>query len=161
MAARAHDPSLRPSAVPWPPILLAGAIVAALALGHYAPLDWPGTDDMAARSVGIGLGALGLGLVIWAGLTLLRYRTAIFPHHAASHLVTAGPFAFRRNPIYLGEMLMLLGAAELTKNFWFVLITPIFAALITWLAIGPEERHLEAKFGDSGRAYAEKTRRLL
>ena len=83
------------------------------------------------------------------------------PHQAVSHLVTSGPYAWRRNPIYLGEIMMLLGIAELTKNIWFVAFAFVFGGLITWLAILPEERHLEAKFGDAWRAYAQNTRRML
>jgi protein-S-isoprenylcysteine O-methyltransferase Ste14 len=58
-------------------------------------------------------------------------------------------------------VLLLLGAAELTKNVWFVILAPLFAALVTWLAILPEERHLEAKFGDAYRAYKASTRRWI
>ena len=76
-------------------------------------------------------------------------------------LVTDGPFRFRRNPIYLADILILLGLAELTKNIWIVILTPVFAVLMTWLAILPEERHLESRFGDAYRAYKERTRRLL
>ena len=47
----------RPSRIPWPPILLLGAIVAALTLGGLAPLGWPGLDDTPARMVGLAIGA--------------------------------------------------------------------------------------------------------
>ena len=53
------------------------------------------------------------------------------------------------------------GVAELMRNIWLVLLTPVFGILVTWLAIIPEERHLEARFGDAYRAYKERTRRLI
>lgn len=161
MAMSDNDLTRRPSTVPWPPILLAAAVLGALVLGEFAPVAWPGIDDWPARAVGIALGMGGFALTVWAVMTLTRAKTAVLPHHGASHLVTSGPFAWRRNPIYLGDILMLLGAAELTKNIWFVIMATAFGGLVTWLAILPEERHLEAKFGDAWRDYAARTRRIV
>jgi protein-S-isoprenylcysteine O-methyltransferase Ste14 len=155
------DVVTRPSAFPWPPVLLAGAIVAAWYLGRASPLTWPGLDDTPARAVGIGLGVTGLLLVGWAALTLRRHGTTILPDKGAEHLVTDGPYRFRRNPIYLADVLILFGLAELTKNIWFAILAVPFALLVTWLAVLPEERHLEAKFGDAYRAYKAKTRRWI
>jgi protein-S-isoprenylcysteine O-methyltransferase Ste14 len=151
----------RPTGFPWPPLLLAAVIASALLLGRIWPIAWPGVDDLAARIVGWGALLGGLALALWAAMTLRAARTTVLPHRAATRLVTSGPFRFRRNPIYLAEMLILLGLSEPTKNIWFAILTPLFALLITWLAIVPEERHLEARFGQSYRDYKERTRRLL
>ena len=151
----------RPSLFPWPPVLLILVIAGAWGLQRFVPLSWPGTDDLTARIIGIGLGVAGIGLLVWSALTLRRARTTILPHAGASALVTDGPYRFRRNPIYLADMLILLGLAEMTKNVWLVLLTPVFGLLVTWLAILPEERHLEARFGDAYRVYKERTRRLI
>lgn len=150
-----------PARIPWPPILLLGAIAGAIGLGRALPLLWPGVDDAATRLVGRGLGFAGLALLIWSVWTLRRHGTAVRPDRPARTLVTDGPFRFRRNPIYLAHVLILLGVAELTKNVWFALLAVPYAALVTWLAILPEERHLEESFGDAYRAYKERTRRLL
>ena len=151
----------RPSSFPWPPMLLAAAVVGAWWMNRSHPLDWPGLDDLPARIIGLGLGVAGIALFVWAALTLRRANTTILPHAGASTLVTDGPFRWRRNPIYLADILMLLGLAELTKNVWLVILAAVFAVLVTWLAILPEERHLEAKFGDAYRDYKERTRRLF
>ncbi|MEW5964384.1 MAG: isoprenylcysteine carboxylmethyltransferase family protein [Pseudomonadota bacterium] len=153
--------SERPSAIPWPPILLVAAIAAGWALGRQYPLGWPGLDDAPARIVGVGLGLLGVALILWAAITLWRHRTTVLPHKGVSDLVTGGPFRFRRNPIYIGDALILLGLAEMTKNLWMAILVPVFMGLVTWLAILPEERHLEARFGDRWRAYRDSTRRWI
>ena len=57
--------------------------------------------------------------------------------------------------------MILLGLAEVTKNIWFAILAPLFAILVTWLAIIPEERHLEARFGDAYRSYKERSRRWI
>jgi protein-S-isoprenylcysteine O-methyltransferase Ste14 len=135
------DPSFeRPNRIPWPPVLLVGVIAAAIGLRRLLPLTWPGVDDAAARSVGLGIGVVGLFLTVWAVITLMRHKTTVMPDQAATQLV---------------------GVAELTKNIWFVPMGLLFGALVTWLAILPEERHLEARFGEAWRDYASRTRRLL
>lgn len=161
MAEIEVDAARRPSAVPWPPILLALVVMGAWGLGEIAPISWPGTNDTPAHIIGLSFGLAGLALAIWAGITLSHAKTTILPNQGASHLVTGGPYAWRRNPIYLGDMMMLMGVAELTQNIWFVGASVAFGLLVTWLAIIPEERHLEAKFGDAWRDYAARSRRLL
>lgn len=151
----------RPSSVPWPPLLFGAAIAAAIALQRVFPLTWPGVDDLAAQTIGLSAGAVGIGLIVWAIVTMVRSKTTVMPHKGSSVLVTSGPFARLRNPIYLGDAMILLGLAELTKNIWFVLLLPVFVGLVTWLAILPEERHLEKKFGDAYEAYKAKTRRWI
>ena len=147
--------------IPWPPILLACAVVGAFGLGRAIPLAWPGVDDAATQLVGYAFGLAGMALLVWSVVTLQRHGTTVRPDRPASTLVTDGPFRFRRNPIYLAHLLILLGMAELTKNVWFAILVVPYALLITWLAIGPEERHLEDQFGDAYRDYKERTRRLL
>jgi protein-S-isoprenylcysteine O-methyltransferase Ste14 len=77
----------------------------------------------------------------------------------ADRLVTEGAFRFRRNPIYMGEVLILLGLAQATLNIWLVAMAPVFAVAILLLAILPEERHLEARFGEEYLDYQARTRR--
>jgi protein-S-isoprenylcysteine O-methyltransferase Ste14 len=153
------QPGQRPSAVPWPPVLLVVAIVAGLALGRLYRLPWPGLDDRPARLIGYGLGAVGLALMAWGLFVLYRANTNVWPHRQADRLVTAGPFRIWRNPIYMGEVLILLGLAQATYNIWFAILAPLFALAVFRLAILPEERHLEARFGEAYLDYKSRTRR--
>ena len=149
----------RPSPVPWPPLLLAVALGAAILLGRLYPLPWTGVNDLPAQIIGYGLGALGVGLVAWGALTLYRADTTVQPHKQAGRLVTHGAFGFRRNPIYMGEVLIFLGLAQATGNIWMAIVAPLFALFVLVLAILPEERHLEARFGEDYLAYKDRTRR--
>ena len=155
---RAPEP---PSSIPWPPLLLVIVTAAAIALATLAPISWPGLDDLPARIVGLSIGAGGLALLVYSASTLMRARTTILPHKPTDNLVTTGPYARFRNPIYIADAMMLLGAAELFKNIWFVVGAAAFVILVTWLAILPEERHLEARFGEAYRAYKSRSRRWL
>ncbi|HWK38530.1 MAG TPA: isoprenylcysteine carboxylmethyltransferase family protein [Hyphomicrobium sp.] len=151
----------RPSRVPWPPLLLAGLIAVAIALGYVAPMPWPGLDDAPARSIGLGIGAAGVALMVWAIVTLRAHNTTVLPDTGATNLVTTGPYRRFRNPIYLADTMIILGVAELTKNIWLVGAAAAFVALVTWLAIVPEEKHLARRFGQAYLDYKAKSRRWL
>ncbi len=155
----AEPAELRPSAVPWPAVLVAAALGAGALLGRLHPLPWPGLDDLPARVIGYALGGVGVLLIGWGFLTLFRAHTTVLPHKQADRLVTHGAFRFRRNPIYMGEALAFLGLAQATGNIWFAIVAPVFAFAVLVLAILPEERHLEARFGEEYAAYKASTRR--
>jgi protein-S-isoprenylcysteine O-methyltransferase Ste14 len=148
-----------PSAVPWPPLLILVVLAIGWLAGRLYPLPWPGLDDWPARLVGYGLGIAGIALVAWSIAALRRAGTTVRPNQGAGRLVTDGPFRWRRNPIYMGDVLILLGLAELTHNVWFAILSPVFAVAVFRLAILPEERHLEERFGQAYRDYKQRTRR--
>lgn len=151
----------RPTAFPWPPVLLILCAVGAWLFGRWSPLPWPGIDDSAAQIVGYSFGVIGMALIAWGIITLRRHNTTFQPHQGSTNLVTTGPFSVLRNPIYLGDVFVFFGIAEVTKNIWFVMFGVVFALAVTWLAIRPEEAHLEARFGDAYRDYKAKTRRWI
>jgi protein-S-isoprenylcysteine O-methyltransferase Ste14 len=149
----------RPSAVPWPAVLFPGALAGGVLLGRFYPLTWPGLDDLPARVIGYAFGAAGVALIAWGFLTLRNAGTTVLPHKRVDRLVTHGAFRFRRNPIYMGEVLIFLGLAQATGNIWLAIMAPAFAIAVMVLAILPEERHLEARFGEAYLEYKERTRR--
>jgi protein-S-isoprenylcysteine O-methyltransferase Ste14 len=157
-----HMPSAtRANAFPWPPALFIGVIGAAVLITDMLPLPWPGIDDAPAHWVGLGFGVAGILLIMFAIRALRAHGTTILPDQTATVLVTTGPYARFRNPIYLGQVLLLLAAAEVTKSVWFVVAAFAFGLLVTALQIVPEERHLESQFGDAYLDYKVRTRRWI
>jgi protein-S-isoprenylcysteine O-methyltransferase Ste14 len=149
----------RPTAIPWPPVLFVASLVMGWLAGRLFPLPWPGIDDLIARLVGYGLAGGGIALMLWGLMTLYRAGTTVLPNKGADRLVTEGPFRYRRHPIYLADVLILLGLAQLTLNIWLAILAPVFAVAVFKLAIEPEERHLEERFGQAYLDYEERTRR--
>jgi protein-S-isoprenylcysteine O-methyltransferase Ste14 len=156
-----HASPSRANAFPWPPVLFVAAIAAALLLSWALPLPWPGLDDAPAHWIGLGFGVAGLVLMVLGFKALIEHRTTVFPNKTATTLVTRGPYRWFRNPIYLGQVLLLFAGAEITKSIWFVVAGLGFGALVTVLQIVPEERHLEAQFGDAYLDYKTRTRRWI
>lgn len=150
----------RPNRIPWPPLVFVAALVAAVLLGRF----WPGPDFLDSalpRALGAVLLAGGLTLDLATMLVMTRHKANILPHRAATALVTSGPFALTRNPIYLGNTIALTGAGLAFANPWFVPAALAAATAVTRLGIVREEAHLAARFGAEWQAYARRTPRWL
>jgi len=63
--------------------------------------------------------------------------------------------------MYLQMVLVCIGLAVALMNLWILTLTPICAWLLQRLAILPEERYLERKFGETYLAYKRRVRRWL
>jgi len=148
----------RPNFIPWPPLLLVGSTLAAIVLNIYVPtpLQFSG-----ARTLGISLVVLSLGIDLWAMRTLHEARTTMLPNRGSSHLVTHGPFGYSRNPIYVANLMLLTGMGCFSMNAWFLLLVPVDAILTHFLAIRREENHLIARFGYQFETYCRKVRRWI
>jgi len=109
---------------------------------------------------GVLIGA-AVANVVWSGSTMHAANTPISPMEPVQRIVSSGPFAFSRNPIYLGFNLVYLGIAILTNNRWPVLLWPAMIATLQKGVIEREERYLDAKFGEEYRDYKARVRRWL
>jgi protein-S-isoprenylcysteine O-methyltransferase Ste14 len=77
-----------------------------------------------------------------------------------STLISTGPYAFSRNPMYIGWTLLYLGAALVTRNAWMVASLPIVVSLVH-LEVLREEQILEQAFGEEYLRYQKLVRRYL
>ena len=145
-----------------PPPLVMLAIAAAMWLASRAgpafefELPW---RVGAAAALAICAVAVALaGIVAFA-----RAGTTIDPHKpdASSAIVTRGIYRFTRNPMYLGLLLLLAAWAVWLANALAFVLLPVFVLYIDRLQIGPEERVLEAKFGEAYAAYKRAVRRWI
>lgn len=76
-------------------------------------------------------------------------------------LVTSGPFALARHPIYLALFCFMLALAAAYGHWQQLIIgVPLFA-LGTWIRVGDEERLLRAQFGPAYDAYAARVKRFV
>jgi protein-S-isoprenylcysteine O-methyltransferase Ste14 len=148
-----------PNRLPWPPILFFSALGLAWAGTAWWPLPLARPAPVAMAGGLVALAALGL--MLWAFLAFARARANIRPDRAATQIISTGPFAISRNPIYLSEALLLAGLGLWHGSFWYVIALTAFVPLVTHLAIRREEAHMAARFGEEWRAYASKVRRWL
>lgn len=152
----------RPNRLPWPPMIYVSAAALALVLNWLAPLPWiSGPFGEFLFAVGWLVVAGALAIDIAAMRAMRRARTTIMPNKGSDHLVTSGPFSFTRNPIYVGNTMLMIGIGLIAGIVWFLLLAPVAAYATTKLAIEREERHLDARFGRKYRDYRKKVRRWI
>lgn len=152
----------RPNALPWPPLIYIGAVAAALVLHWLWPLPWiPGVLAELLFAIGwlLIVGALAIDLM--AMRTLSRAGTTVRPDRASTQLVTSGPFAVSRNPIYLGNTMLVIGIGLVTAITWFIPLALVAAFITQKVTIEHEERHLEVKFAKRYRDYSRRVRRWI
>jgi len=126
-----------------PPLWLLAHLVLAWLVARAVP--WPGPGPW-MRAAGGLLAVVAVGLAVWAVWTLARHRTAIEPRHVPARLVTTGPFALSRNPIYLGMAMLLAGWGLWLGSVAALVTVPLFTAIITRRFILAEERTIAAHF---------------
>ncbi len=144
--------------IDWPPVWLALCLAAAWGLAWAVPMQVFGV----AGDVGGGiLVVTGFGLMILAVWEMGRARTTVVPRRAASSLVTSGIFGFSRNPIYLGDALVLMGACLILDTVLGFVLVPLFVWIINTRFIEGEEAHLTQKFGDAYRDWCGSVRRWV
>jgi protein-S-isoprenylcysteine O-methyltransferase Ste14 len=103
----------------------------------------------------------GLALLVLAGGLFKQAGTDMIPFRNVTALVTDGVYRFSRNPMYLGMALVLLGTA-LTVGAASALVVPlVFAIVVEWRYIRPEEELLAAQFPEAFAAYRRRVRRWL
>lgn len=131
-----------------------------LALWALRPLDALALGGW-ARLPGALLFGAGLLLMLVAVIEMTRARTTVIPHLEPDALVTSGVFRFTRNPIYLGDAMVLAGAALWSGTGLGLLLVPLFMAIIARRFIGPEEARLRRHFGAAFEDWAATTRRWV
>lgn len=146
--------------IPPPFVFLGiGALMWALSrLGPALPLERPWRLALALLLAACGALAIGLGFAAFR-----QARTTIDPVHidAATALVVRGVFRYTRNPMYLGFTLGLAGWAVALDTAWALTGPVLFVLFIRRFQIAPEERAMEAKFGDAYLAYKRAVRRWI
>lgn len=142
-----------------PPLLAAASWLAAFAVHRLiaTPVLLPAPWDL----LGLGVAVPGLALAA-AGVRAFRARgTTVHPWRVPSAFVAGGPYRFTRNPMYLGLLLVTLGAALLVGTLAMLLAPALFFALADRCVIPWEERTLLATFGEAYAAYRTRVRRWL
>jgi protein-S-isoprenylcysteine O-methyltransferase Ste14 len=112
------------------------------------------------RWAGVGVGILAIGLLIWTVRTLGPNLTDTVVTRKEHRLVTTGPYRWVRHPFYDAVGLAILANSLAAAN-WFLFLTGGLGFILMIARTRIEERHLLARFGDSYRAYAERTGRFL
>jgi protein-S-isoprenylcysteine O-methyltransferase Ste14 len=115
-----------------------------------ATFAWAARPTWSSLAVGLPIGALGLALRAWAAGHLAKNR----------ELATTGPYAYVRNPLYLGTLTAALGLVIAAREPWLAVLFAAVFLLIYLPVIEQEEQHLRKLFPGFA-AYADRVPQLV
>ncbi|MFV0492113.1 MAG: methyltransferase family protein [Pseudorhodobacter sp.] len=133
-----------------------GFVLLAWGAGRLWPIRWDWGEAAGAYLIGAGL-----CLVVLAVFQMRRAHTTVMPGNIPDALVIRGVFRLSRNPIYLGNAVLLAGLCLIWKAPHGLILVPIFMAVIRQRFILREEMTLRATFGDAYEEWASRVRRWI
>lgn len=143
-----------------PPAWLALCLIVSYWLGQGQPLGLslahPFTQFLAAVLIGAGV-----ILMVLAVVEMRRQRTTVIPHLEPDRLVQTGIFKRTRNPIYLGDALLLAGFILRWDAPLALPLVPVFLWVIERRFVLPEEDTLRRKFRLDFVRYTDKSKTLV
>jgi len=107
------------------------------------------TDPLAVA--GMLLVLAGLLVRSWAAGTLRKYK----------QLITTGPYAIVRNPLYVGSFLMMGGFCTLLGDWLTLVLVMLPMIVLYWLAVRDEEQGMAQAFPDQWPAYSARVPRFI
>jgi protein-S-isoprenylcysteine O-methyltransferase Ste14 len=142
-----------------PPRIALVLLIVAWILHHFSPektilhlpLPLVGTICMVS----------GFWIMTWAWLHFRKAKTAVCPTAEATTLVTSGPYRLCRNPMYLGMLLVLAGAAFFMGSIVAVFAPFAFFAAMDNVFIPYEESSLDRSFGPEYAQYKKIVRKWI
>jgi protein-S-isoprenylcysteine O-methyltransferase Ste14 len=109
--------------------------------------------------VGVGLCLLGFGFAVWARVHIGRNWGMPMSLREGHELVTSGPYAYVRHPIYSGLMLAMIGSA-FTVGLVLLLILPLYLVYFL-VSARSEEKTMLAQFPEAYPGYRRRTKMLI
>jgi protein-S-isoprenylcysteine O-methyltransferase Ste14 len=101
-----------------------------------AAFAWFASPTTRALACGVPVSAAGLALRAWAAGHLAKNQ----------QLATGGPYAYIRNPLYAGTLLVALGLATAARSAWLAALFGTVFLLVYLPAVMLEEQHLAKLF---------------
>ncbi|NOD61829.1 MULTISPECIES: isoprenylcysteine carboxylmethyltransferase family protein [unclassified Ruegeria] len=143
-----------------PPVWLAGFILLAWLQGRYVGLGLSLEGGLTDLISGVLIGG-GVLLAVMAVVEFRRHQTTVIPHETPSAMVQSGIYKRSRNPIYLGDVLILAGLILRFDAVLSLVLVPVFVWVLERRFILPEEDRLRRTFRADFARYERKTRRWV
>ena len=139
--------------------LLAGLLVVVVAALFVRPTYPKSTEDIMLKVVSVGLVVAGVVLRAWsAGCAGRHTRTS---NIEGAKLATNGPYAFVRNPIYIGSMILGIGMVGIIGDWRLIPICVGTFAALYFAIIPAEEEFLQRTYPLQYKVYRKNVRRIL
>ena len=152
------DPTPEPTKLRPPLVVLLLLIIAGVLTWQ---LDLPVLVPVWARIAGGALAVVGLVLNVVTERNFRSHGTPIDVAKRPTALMTTGPFARSRNPVYLAVLLLLLGIGVAVGTWPFLVIPVLVWIMLAAFHVPREEAILAAEFGEAYGQYRAKVPRWV
>ncbi len=116
---------------------------------------------LTSLAVGFAIILLGEAIRFW-GVSIAGSETRTTGTVGGTYLITNGPFAFVRNPLYVGNMLLYIGVGVMSMALfpWLLIVATIWFYIQYTLIVSKEEEYLAERFGADYEHYRRSVRRF-
>jgi protein-S-isoprenylcysteine O-methyltransferase Ste14 len=148
----------RPGLVHWRAIAAETVLVLGPYCDHRGLLVWG--ESPALRWIGLALFAVGITFALWA--SFLRSQAAVEQNLERYEViwVRKGPFQRLRYPLYLAQLIYILGAALIFRS-WIGLGAVVFMLNFVLMRIQEEDQTARVQYGSAWVEYSQNSWRLL
>jgi protein-S-isoprenylcysteine O-methyltransferase Ste14 len=136
-------------------------IIAAAAIAALVPALRAGANTWWTLGLGVGVALAGVGLRVWAIVTLGRFFRREVTIEPGQRLVRRGPYRLLRHPSYTGLLLFWAGIGLAFGSWVGAAVAALLIAAALAVRIRVEEQVLAAAFGSDYAEYARSTARLV
>jgi protein-S-isoprenylcysteine O-methyltransferase Ste14 len=137
-------------------------LIIAVALSKGISAGWiprPTPFPYGVQLIGVALTIAGIGFAVWARMILGSNWGMPMTLRENPELVTGGPYAFVRHPIYTGIIFAMLGTGLTVGAAWFFVLLISFVYFL--ISTHQEERDMTQQFPEAYPAYKARTKRLI
>ena len=123
---------------------------------------WFADPSVLSLIVGFTIVFIGEMIRFW-GVSIAGAETRTTGSVGGTYLITSGPFAYVRNPLYVGNMLVYagIGVMSMARFPWLLVVAVVWFYVQYYLIVTREEEYLAERFGEEYAAYAKEVRRFL
>lgn len=147
----------------YPAILFRGLLALAILLwfvfGGGKHISIQPTNNVVLGSLGVICAGAGIAFAIWARVHIGRNWGMPMSLKEEPELVTSGPYAFVRHPIYTGILLAVFGSVLVSSFIWIIPLIGIAAYF--YYSAKTEEKNLIKIFPEKYPAYMKRTKMLI
>lgn len=118
-------------------------------------------ESLITVSLGLLLLTIGFLIRVWATYYFYLNKMGVIRLKPQEKLITEGPFALSRNPLYLGGNIFIFFGAVFVLGSPSGVVLTFVVIFLTNLMIKREEKQLEQTFGEEWLRYKKKVRRWI
>lgn len=149
----------KPGVVAPPPLIFLGGLMVGFLISWFYPFAM--LSKVFGYAAGASLLTAGLVIIFIVRSKMKKANTNIEPWKPTNAILSDGVFAYSRNPVYVGMILIYIGVVFLFNSLW--VLPSLFLVLLAmhYGVILREERYLERKFGEEYLVYKQRVRRWI